>query len=188
MRPPLWGNFIAYADWDLASFAWLFRGGLRVPSYYHATQALEKYLKSLALSIIDPNGTTETPNNNRWLRDHNLERLASRCAAQYPYYGQPETLARLRRFSEFDQRARYPWVEQQHGNGFTSEDVPLFWELFLHLRVDIPIKVDDYPLGMLIRGHHQGHPENLTAPMFDLADCRTAVQLMFPEVNKIVRW
>jgi hypothetical protein len=47
---------------------------------------------------------------------------------------------------------RYPWVEQKHGNGFTDADVPLFWDLVFHLRTDIPIKTDDYMLGMLLRG------------------------------------
>jgi HEPN domain-containing protein len=57
---PLWGNFIGYADWDLLAFGWLYLGGIRVPAYYHATQAVEKYLKALALSIIDPSVTTAT--------------------------------------------------------------------------------------------------------------------------------
>jgi HEPN domain-containing protein len=99
---PLWGNFVAHADWHLLSFAWLFRGGLHVQSFYHATQAVEKYLKALALSIVDPDGKTETVKNNPWLLSHSLERLASRCATQYAYYGQPEILTRLTRFSEFD--------------------------------------------------------------------------------------
>jgi hypothetical protein len=33
MRPPLWGNFVACADLDLLSFAWLYSGGMRVPGY-----------------------------------------------------------------------------------------------------------------------------------------------------------
>jgi hypothetical protein len=54
MRPPIWGSFILYADYDVLAFALLFQGGLHVASYYHATQAIEKYLKALALSIVDP--------------------------------------------------------------------------------------------------------------------------------------
>lgn len=192
-RPPLWGNFVGYADWDLLSFAWLFHGGLRLPGYYHATQAIEKYLKALTLSILDPDGQTETAINKRWLRTHNLEALAQRCAACLPLYGQPEMLTRLRRFSEFDQVARYPWAAQKHGNGFTSSDVPLLWDLVRQLRTDLPIKVDDYILGILVRGHHHGRPEtktnsNLLYLLAEHRECLAALRRMFPEVDRIVRW
>ena len=40
-----WGSFLGHADEDLLSFAWLFYGGLHVHSYYHAGQAIEKYLR-----------------------------------------------------------------------------------------------------------------------------------------------
>jgi HEPN domain-containing protein len=190
VRAPLWGSFVGFADLDLLSFAWLYHGGLRVPAYYHATQAIEKYLKALTLSMLDPDGETKTALNNRWLLTHNLAALAERCADRFPFYGQSEILARLRRFSEFDQVARYPWVEQEHGNGFTSSDVPLLWELVRHLRTDLPIKVDDYILGVLVRGHHHGRPEVRTNPYLlgDLVECLAALRRMFPEVDRIVRW
>jgi hypothetical protein len=190
MRAPLWGNSIYHADNDFLSFAWLYRGALIVHGFYHATQAIEKYFKSLALSIIDPNGDTETVRNNRWLLSHDLVALASRSVAHYPYYGQPDVLSRLRRFAEFDQCARYPWVEQKHGNGFTGADLPLIWDMVLHLRSEIPIKIDDYPLGLFIRGHHHGHPEyQANLSMLNLiGGPLEATRLMFPELNKIVRW
>ena len=190
LRAPLWGNFVGFADWDLLSFAWLYHGGLRVPGYYHATQAMEKYLKGLTLSILDPDGETETALNNRWRRTHDLAALAERCAARFPFYGQPVMVARLRRFSEFDQVARYPWVEQEHGNGFNSSDVPLLWDLVHHLRTDLPIKVDDYILGVLVRGHHHGRPEASTNRylLSELGECLAALRRMFPEVDRIVRW
>jgi hypothetical protein len=72
MRAPLWGNSIYHADNDFLSFAWLYRGALIVHGFYHATQAIEKYFKGLALWIIDPNGDTETVRNNRWLLSHDL--------------------------------------------------------------------------------------------------------------------
>jgi hypothetical protein len=189
-NPPLWGNFVGYADGDLLSFAWLNSGGLGVPGYYHATQAVEKYLKALTLSIIDPDGKTETAQNNRWLRTHDLALLAERCAAQFPYYGETEVKARLARFSEFDQAARYPWIKRKHGNGFTPEDIPLFWDLIRHLRTDIPIKKDDYLLGMLVRGHHQGMPDaKINSYMLaKLQGCVVTLQQMFPDVSSIVRW
>jgi len=161
-----------------------------VPGYYHATQAMEKYLKGLTLSILDPDGETETALNNRWRRTHDLAALAERCAARFPFYGQPVMVARLRRFSEFDQVARYPWVEQEHGNGFNSSDVPLLWDLVHHLRTDLPIKVDDYILGVLVRGHHHGRPEASTNRylLSELGECLAALRRMFPEVDRIVRW
>jgi hypothetical protein len=188
-RPPLWGNFVGYADWDLLSFGWLYDGALRVAAYYHATQAIEKYLKALTLSILDPNGVTETPLNKRWMRTHKLEALVMRCASHYPFYSQPEIQARLKRFSEFDQLARYPWTEQKLGNGFTSTDVPLLCDLIRQLRTDLPIKVDDYILGMLLRGHHHGRPESKAKLGWDdeLARCVAALRRVFPNVDAIVR-
>jgi hypothetical protein len=189
-RHPLWGNFVFHADQDLLSFAWLHHGGLRVAGYYHATQAIEKYLKSLALSILDPDGETETALNNPWIYYHNLVTLGERCAPRFPFYGQPDILARLRRFSEFDTVARYPWVEQKHGNGFTGADDPLLLDLVYHIRTDLPIKLDDYPLGMLVRGHHHNHPEAKTNlyMLREHAACLVALRNMFPHVDKIVRW
>jgi HEPN domain-containing protein len=189
-RPPLWGNFVFYADLDLLAFASLYQGGLRVAGYYHATQAVEKYLKSLALSIIDPNGVTETLKSKKWVRTHNLSALAERCKHRYPHYGQATVVTHLRRFAEFDQLARYPWAEQKHGNGFSSDDLPVFWDLILRLRTDIPIQLDDYPLGMVVRGFHHGsaaHPANKYL-LSDLGGPLRALRRFFPDVEKIVRW
>ena len=157
--------------------------------YYHAIQSVEKYLKALALSILDPDGVTETALNKTWIHTHDLAKLARRCAAHFPFYGQPEIQARLKRFSEFDQAARYPWAKQKLGNGFTSADVPLLCDLVRRLRTDLPIKVDDYILGMLLRGHHQTHPET-TANLQTLAEfgrCVAALRRVFPDVDSIVR-
>ncbi|HEV7674590.1 MAG TPA: HEPN domain-containing protein [Candidatus Angelobacter sp.] len=190
IRPPLWGNFVDHADWDLLSFAWLFEGGLHLPAFYHATQAVEKYLKALTLSILDPDGETETALNNRWLRTHDLAALAERCAVRFPFYGKSEISTQLRRFSEFDQAARYPWAEQKHGNGFTSADVPLLCDLVRKIRTDLPIKVDDYILGMLVRGHHHGRSEAGTNNylLARLSGSLAALRRTFPEVDRIVRW
>lgn len=157
--------------------------------FYHATQAVEKYLKALILSIVDPAGVSETALNNRYLWTHKLEALAKQCSHQYPFYGQADILARLKRFSEFDQAARYPWIERKLGNGFQSTDVPLFWEIIQHLRTDIPIKVDDYILAMLVRGHHHGRPDaSANAYMLaQLGQGLAALRHMFPDVDKIVR-
>jgi HEPN domain-containing protein len=190
MNAPIWGNFVRYADGDVLAFAWLFQGGLHPAAYYHATQALEKYLKGLALSIIDPGGRTHPfPKNERWLQTHDLARLAERSSKQFTYYGGAQVRAALKRFSEFDQLARYPWVQQNLGNGFTSADVPVICELLLHLRTDIPIANDDYPLGMLIRGHHHQHPESAVNPNLAAmqAPAVAAARRIIPQIEQMVR-
>jgi len=186
----MWGNFIFHADHDLLAFPWLFCGGLRVAGYYHATQAIEKYLKSLALSVVDPNGVSVTSRNEKWIRTHDLSRLAERVKSHYPYYGQAPVAANLERFAEFDQLARYPWVTQKHGNGFTSADVPVLCDLIMHLRTDIPIQRDDYPLGVIVRGFHQGNPDQAANKHFisELSGAVKALRQLFPDVEKLVRW
>jgi len=190
MQGPIWGSFVYHADQDVLAFSLLFQGGLHVQSYYHATQALEKYLKGLALSIVDPVGRTHPyPKHKRWLQDHDLARLAERCSKQFPYYGVPEVQAALKRFSEFDQLARYPWVKQKLGNGFTSADVPLICDLWIHLRTDIPIVIDDYPLGMIVRGHHHNHPEHRNdAWMMMHRPAIVAARATVTQIEKMVRW
>jgi HEPN domain-containing protein len=189
-RALLWGNFVYYADYDLLAFAWLYTGGLRVAGYYHATQAVEKYLKSLALSIIDPDGVAETEHTKKWIRTHDLCKLAKRCEHRHPHYGQPSVIAQLKRFTEFDQLARYPWVDQKHGNGFTSADVPVLCDLIAHLRIDIPIQRDDYPLGIAVRRFHHGSPEQAANKylLSDLGGGLTALRQLFPGVERIVKW
>jgi len=157
--------------------------------YYHAGQAIEKYLKALALAVIDPDGKRLTALNARWVRTHDLNKLAKRCANQFPYYGTADTTRKLALFTEFDQATRYPWVSRALGNGFSSADVPAMWDLIRHLRTDIPIKTDDYLLGMVVRGHHQGRPDTVSQG----TNCRyalpkAAVERMFPDVTSIVRW
>ena len=188
-RPPLWGNFVFYADYDLLSFGLLMKGGLLVPAMYHGTQALEKYFKALALSIIDPQGITETFAGNRWLRDHDLENFANRCGVQYPYYVQSDILDHLRRFSEYDQAARYPWVNQQHANGFSGRDIPVLEELVFHLRNDLPVVKDDYPLGMLVRGHHHLNPQSAHQNPFENLQQLAVLALneIFSNVDGLVR-
>jgi hypothetical protein len=189
-RPPLWGNFVYYADHDLLSFGLLMKGGLMVPAMYHGTQALEKYFKALSLSIIDPKGETETFSGNNWLRNHSLEYFANRCGVQYSYYIQPDILDHLRRFSEYDQAARYPWVNTQYSNGFSTADIPVFEELIRNLRSDLPIISDDYPLGILVRGHHHLDPKTPINTSLDnlLKLAVISLREIFSNVDILVRW
>lgn len=191
MDAPIWGSFVHHADYDVLAFAWLFQGGLHVTAYYHATQAIEKYLKGLALSIIDPAGRTHPyPQHQRWLRDHNLARLADRCIEQFPYYGTIEVQMTLKRFSEFDQWTRYPWVVQKEGNGLTTADLPIICELLQHLRSDIPLVKDDYPLGMFIRGRHHLNSEHEVNPIWAATHSPAviAARNIIPQIEKMVRW
>lgn len=187
---PLWGNFVAVADKDVVALACLWQNALLVPAFYHATQAVEKYLKALALSIIDPDGLRETPRTNDWLFDHDLCRLADRCKVQLPYLGEASVQTDLRRFTEFDQVARYPWAQQKHGNGFSSVDLPIFLDLIARLRSALPVERDDYFLGMVVRGHHQGHPEATIqdAEMPARTQWLKALRLFWPNVEGLVRW
>jgi hypothetical protein len=180
---PHWGAFLYYADHDLLAFAWLFCGGLHVPSYYHAAQAMEKYFKSLVLATTNP-----LPSNTSWLGSHSLSHLATLCTQNFPYYGTPAIEKKLALFTEYDPATRYPSVPRQHGNGFTSADVPAIWDLILHLRQDIPIVLDDYPLGMVVRGHHHGKPNTVPAGDARYRNVKVALLDLFPDAKSIVRW
>jgi HEPN domain-containing protein len=184
---PTWGNFIFHADQDLISFAWLYSGGLRLHAYYHIEQAVEKYLKALALSVEDPGGATLTADNSPWIKSHNLRSLAQRVVKKHPYYGTAEVTKNLDLLIEFDQATRYPWVKRVHGNGFTSADVPMILDLITRLRTDIPIVCDDYHLGILVRGHFQGLPDSIGLDAEHLP-ARAALLRVFPGVVNIVRY
>jgi len=181
---PNWAAFLTLADEDLLAFAWLFCGGLHVPSYYHAAQALEKYFKSLILATVTPLAA-----NTSWLNSHNLSHLAVLCSPKFPYYGEAATKKKLALFTEYDTATRYPLVQRQHGNGFTSEEVPAIWDLIRHLRLDVPITRDDYLLGMVVRGHHHGKPDAIHKGFnAQYRVSRIALLRLFPDAETIVRW
>lgn len=189
-RNPIWGNFIGYADEDVLSIGLLCAGGMFTPALYHATQAVEKYFKALILSILDPDGTTLHPQKKKWLQIHDLEELASYCSGRYPYYNRKTVIDNLKRFSEYDQATRYPWVKRNFGNGFSGADFKIFEEILLRLRNDIPIHTDDYKLGMAIRGHHYHFPNHKVKNIFGTQG-KIAVECLrkiFPKINEFVRW
>jgi hypothetical protein len=188
-RPPLWGNFVGHADEDMLAFGLLASGDLHAQAFYHGTQAVEKYLKALCLSIIDPVGVSATPQTEKWIKTHNLESLAIRCGVKHPYYVQTDVLGHLRRFAEFDQLARYPWVTQDYGNGFDSKDIPILERLCCQLRNHLPITRDDYKLGMEVRGHFHGKPDS-PYPAWEHWSHQAVIALrkVFPHLNDFVRW
>lgn len=188
-RAPLWGSFVHHADEDLLAFGLLASAHLLGPAFYHGTQATEKYLKALCLSLLDPQSETETSRTQKWTKTHNLVALAGRCAPSYPYYAQVDVLDTLRRIAEFDQVARYPWGPQAHGNGFTSRDIPVVGDLCCHLRWDLPISRDNYKLAMEVRGYFldsQKTPD--PSRSFWSHQAVEALRQVLPNLDDFVRW
>jgi len=130
---PKWGNFVGAADEDLLAFALIMQAGgtLLNIAMYHLTQATEKYLKALVLSIIDPKGETETfHTQRRLLRTHDLVKLADFCGQKFPYYKRQDVRDNLKRFTFFDQAGRYPWTQDPILYvRFSTSDIPIFEEL-----------------------------------------------------------
>ncbi len=186
----LWGDFIFYGDQDLLSFALLYSGGLAVPAMFHASQVIEKYLKALALSTVadadDPRSCEDFP----WLKTMDLGYLAQKCATKFPFYIHQDTLNLVYRYARFDKVARFPWHEKRYGSGFTVEDQPVFFELVSRLRRDINIPVDDFPLGLLVRGFPQNSPKAIIhRPIADLQRIALAtLRKTFRKVDEMVRW
>ena len=187
-RPPLWGNFVDHADEDLLAFGILMNADLVAQAYYHGVQAVEKYLKALSLSLMDPDGVTDTPTTQPWIKTHDLARLADRCGRSIPYYSQGTVLNTLNRLAEFDQVARYPWVDQGLGNGFSSEDVTVIGDLCCRLRNDLPIKIDNYKLGMEVRGYFHGDSTRSDRAWGNYShDGVAALRKLFPTIKTFVR-
>ena len=183
-HPPLWGNFVAYADEDFLAFGLLMQDNLCSLAFYHSIQAIEKYLKSLALSIIDPLGSIETPLTQPWIKTHKLQCLANKCSQSHSYYGQSNTQNHLKRFSEFDQLSRYPWVSQKLGNGFSSDDIPVIYDICKNLRQDLAIDKDNYKLGMELRGYFHGDKSRTS--LNSSISAVHALRKIFPNINELV--
>ena len=183
-----WGNFIAHADEDLLAFGLLIRGRLHRLAFYHGVQAIEKYFKALVLSILDPAGTKESPSTQRWLKTHDLEKLANKCKDAFPFYGESGVLDNLKRFTEFDQATRYPWVERVLGNGFCSDDISIIGGLCKQLRCDLPITRDNYKLGMEVRGYFHGD-RSRRDELWELSsdEAVAALRSVLPSLNEFVR-
>ena len=181
------------ADMDVVAGGVLISKWFLVEGYYHWTQALEKYLKTLCLTIFDPD---ETKSEEEWVKflmdrkmGHNLPNLARYCADTFPVYGDQKILDHLSRFSSYDQATRYPWVKNEPAEGFSGEDIAVFFELIRRLRNDLPIEKDDYPLGILVRGCSHGDP-NITIRTPQLAMQRKAVlelKDLLPDLDSLVR-
>ena len=190
-RPPRWGSLVYHADHDFIAFGILIVGGLFVEGFYHGVQSIEKYLKALALTIYDPSQLKSNEECINWLRkySHNLEKLGNYCSSNFLYFSKPKTNETLKRFSEFDKATRYPWVERTLGNGFSGSDIPVFFDIIKNARNSLPISIDDYPLGIYVRGHHY---ENVNYKIDDplsqpIINSVKKIKRIFPEIEKLVR-
>jgi hypothetical protein len=191
----MWGNFIGHADDDLIAAALLHSADCFELPYYHAQQAIEKYMKALAIAIVDPDGTSSYDQHRRWCEGragHDLVKLASRCAAANPFYTEPATTALLEKVQEWGTCTRYPWVETEH-YGKSGDDLPVIENVVLHLRgIDLPIVRDDYWLGMIVRGRHHLHPEATPFTAEPWLSRRRhqldALNAVFRNVSALVRW
>ena len=188
LHPPLWGNFVAYADNDLLAFGLLVRGGLIPLGLYHGVQAIEKYFKAVVLSVIDPAGDRETPFTQPWIRTHDLNKLSAKCGETVAFYKEPDVLANLMRLREFDQATRYPWVHRTLGSGFDGNDVDVIADICKQLRNDLPIALDNYQLGMDVRGYYHGDRAALDpARAYRIRDAVTALRSIVPSLSDFVR-
>lgn len=189
-RQPVWSDLLFHADQELMSFALLYNAGLVIPSLFHAGQAIEKYLKALALSVNDPDSTSESPDSHLWLRTYDVGYLVQRCGSLYPTYKEPEVLEYLYRFNHFEQISRFPWMEGSRKNPLTKKDIAAYFDIIKSLRNDVPIEEDDYPLALLIRGYRQKTPdEKISMSIADLQRIAVAsLKKIFPMINELVRW
>jgi hypothetical protein len=74
------------------------------------------------------------------------------------------------------------------GNGFGGDDRLLICELLIQLRSEIPIAVDDYPLGIFVRGHHYGQPDIVVDNAQWFAASIAAARAVIPNLGRMVRW
>jgi len=191
-NPPRIGNLIGYADEDVISTAILFQKGALEHAYYHAVQALEKYLKVLAICIFDKNFEKSDDDWVKFLKkySHNLSKLGGYCSHDHPFFAQKDTIVELEKYSEYDQATRYPWVEMNKSNGFSSEEIKTFFKLLKELRNNIPINVDNYALGIMVRGysHKDLKKKMINSPIF-LLQRQALGDLIktFPKIDELVR-
>jgi len=188
---PRWGSLLYHADYDFIVFGVLLSKCLLTEAFYHSTQAVEKYLKVLALDIYDHDEAESIEEWEKFLKKHghNLDKLGMYCSSKHSYYKESLVIENLKKFTLFDQSTRYPWVQNEPVNGFCGSDASVFYELVQHLRNDIPIQTDDYPLGLLLRGYHHKTNKPVRETPIYLEHRKAAMELKanFPNVNELIR-
>ncbi len=180
-----------HADQDVLALAVLYDSGLIVPAMFHGAQAVEKYLKALALALTVPDEHLRASGPPKWMWTHDLVQIADRCSPSLPSYGTQGVRDKLGRFSTFNENARYPWSKSP--SGFVlSRDLDDLKELILRLRRDLPIVVDDYVLGLAVRGHFHREPKR-PANQGGLSGEQSAVPALRrlfgdADLHSLVRW
>ncbi len=191
----MWGNFIGHADIDLIAAAVLYVNDCWEPAHYHAQQAVEKYIKALAIAIADPDGTSTYEEHKSWCEGwagHDLVKLATRCGVADPYYTEPATTAVLEKVQEWSTATRYPWVETEHYRK-SMYDLREIEPIVRQVRgVDLPLVRDDYWLSIVVRGRHHLPPHEPVLNRGGWQDVRKrqldALNAVFSDVRAFVRW
>ena len=74
------------------------------------------------------------------------------------------------------------------GNGFDGDDVDVIAAICKRLRTDLPITLDNYQLGMDVRGYDQGDRTALDpARAYRSLDAVTALRSVVPSLSDFVR-
>ncbi len=189
-RRPIWNDLLTHADQELMAFALLYNGDLVLPSLFHAGQAIEKYLKALAVSVDEADESTADPEGPPWLQTYDVGYLVQRCGAVFPGYKDPEVLESLYRFNTLEQVSRFPWMTGARKNPFSKKDIAAYFDIVKSLRNDVPIDEDDFPLALLIRGYrHRTPDEKISMGIADLQRIAVAsLKKICPTINELVRW
>lgn len=145
--PPLWGNFVYHADKDLLAFSLLLKEGELPLGFYHGVQAIEKYMKALALSELDKKDIFNLFNTKgkSWIKTHDLNNLENHLPKNF-IPSMKDLSDTLKRLMEFDQATRYPWVERTKGNGFSGSDIEIIAKICKEFRNALPVKDKKYPI------------------------------------------
>ncbi len=214
-RPSNKLTLIFDADNDLLAAAVLWKYHLHLPSYYHFAQAIEKYLKVLLIDTDQEYKNDHLPKNSagnpyipHW--GHNLKELALRLPNEEKYnFYKKDKIKHLEEYSKYNESTRYLILgtpKKKEGNlssekirekdqkkvvkSYTSKELSHIQELIYRLRNDIEIELDDYPLGMAIRGHHQEHPDEKTNFEYwgGIKKSAEILKEIFSNADEFVRW
>jgi argininosuccinate synthase len=188
-KHPQYGTFIYDADTHLLSAGSLGLTNMR-HAYFHITQAIECYLKAFLLQVENPYGYV-SKNDKSKNKSHNLKLLASSLPTKYEFYREPRIVKALEEYSAYNEAARYS-DSSKLDKGFNSSELKLMQEIINNLRNDILmlIEIDDYPLGIAVRGSHFRSPNEIIQNITIIAEREKAdlLKKIFPELDKFVKW
>lgn len=208
---------IGDADNDLLSAAVLWKHHLHLSAYYHFAQAIEKYLKVLLIDTDPKYKNGHLPKNsagNAYIPTcywgHDLKKLALQLPNEEKYnFYKKDKIKHLKEYSKYNESTRYSILgipkdkegklsaeevrqrdQEKKVKLYTSENLKHIQELIYRLRNDIEIDLDDYLLGIALRGHPQEHPDKKINFDYDGGIKKSAEILkeIFPNADEFVRW